>query len=166
MHLVKLADDQPLIYQKINLAPQWKNSLWPISVECKLSSLVVTALEVETTSTLSVWDWPVKSAMTIEWSWPCLLVWLYIIHLIKTWRINVTSEALSNFMLPFHLHWLKGIFRDPLIRSTLFFTILILLYILKELSFSNLTSIGFLQKQNILDKTGRPVHFLNFYVLT
>ena len=41
--------------------------------------------------------------------------------------------------------------------------ILILLYILKELSYTNLTSIGFLQKQNGFDKIGRSVHFLNFY---
>ncbi len=42
--------------------------------------------------------------------------------------------------------------------------ILILLYILKELSYTNLTSIGLLQKQNGFDKMDRSVHFLNFYV--
>ncbi len=41
--------------------------------------------------------------------------------------------------------------------------LLILLYILKELSYTNLTSIGLLQKQNGFDKMGRSVHFLNFY---
>ncbi len=38
--------------------------------------------------------------------------------------------------------------------------ILILLYILKELSYTNLTSIGLLRKQNGFDKIGRSVHFL------
>ncbi len=44
--------------------------------------------------------------------------------------------------------------------------ILFLLHILKELSYTNLTSIGLLQKQNRFDKIGRSVHFLNFYVRT
>ncbi len=44
--------------------------------------------------------------------------------------------------------------------------ILILLHILKELSYTNLTSIGLLQKHNSFDKIERSVHFLNFYVRT
>ncbi len=44
--------------------------------------------------------------------------------------------------------------------------ILILLYILKELPYTNLTSIGLFQKQNGFDKIGRFVHFLNLYVRT
>ncbi len=40
--------------------------------------------------------------------------------------------------------------------------ILILLYILKELSYTNLTCIGLLQKQNSFDKIGRSVQFLKF----
>ncbi len=53
---------------------------------------------------------------------------------------------------------IKGIVRDPLIRSTFFS---IHFDIQKELSYTNLTSTGFLQEQSSFDKIGR-YFFLNF----
>ena len=70
---------------------------------------------------------------------------------ISTILVMVIKKVNQNF---------KGIFRDPLIQSTLFSTHLILLHIQKELSlYTNLTSIGFLQKQPSFDKIGRSLHF-------
>ena len=53
----------------------------------------------------------------------------------------------------------RAIFRDPLIRSTFFPHILILLFIQKELFYANLTSIGFLQEQSSLKKRERSLYY-------
>ncbi len=71
--------------------------------------------------------------------------------------------SLGNFQWQSAYYGIKKIFRDTLIRSTLFSTHFIV-YILKELSYTNFTSIGLLQKQNGFVKIGRSVHFvLNFH---
>ncbi len=60
-------------------------------------------------------------------------------------------------------HSLKG-YSDILWAGVHFSShILILLYILQELSYTNLTSIGHLQKQNGFDKIDRSVQVFNFY---
>ncbi len=61
----------------------------------------------------------------------------------------------------------KGIFRDPLDRRTLFsthadFVLFLFLHILEEFSCTNLTSQELLQKQSNFDKIDRSLFFLNF----
>ncbi len=75
-----------------------------------------------------------------------------------------TNQSSYIRILEVHLH-LKG-YSENLWAGVHFFPhILILLYILKELSYTNLTSIGLLQKQNGFDKIDRSVQVFNFYVL-
>ena len=54
---------------------------------------------------------------------------------------------------------IKKIFRDPVIRSSLFSTLLIFFNTQKALSYTDFTSYGLLQKQSRFDKIHRSLYF-------
>ncbi len=71
-------------------------------------------------------------------------------------KIKIKENSYHVLCLRMVMKLKKGIFRDP--QSGVHFSSQ-QAYILKELSYTNLTSIGLLQKQNGFDKRGRSVHF-------
>ena len=74
------------------------------------------------------------------------------------------SVSKANLRIIICFERVKGIFRDPLIRSVLFsYTYRFILNIHKELSYTNLTSQGLLQKQSRFDKVGKSFTFFNLW---